>query len=591
MTSKLKNFLVGCLVAILVSLLGLGALKLGTIDSNFTEKKSEDPPQSLVLDPELTRSFVSSEWNSSIVPVLSDFIRIPNVSPSFDKNVLTNGEMDRAIDLIVEWINEQNVEGLRVEIVQDSEGEGGNRTRTPIIFIEVDESMTNKDDTDENNGKNYGVSGENEKNYNNTILLYGHLDKQPPFTGWRPGLGPYTPVIGVYDKDPSAPRVLFGRGGADNGYSLFAIIVAIKALKQQKVPHHRLVFIIEASEESGSRDLIYHMETLKRKIGGASLIVCMDSSIGDYERMWLVTSLRGIVVGTLKVSLLSEGVHSGAGSGIIADSFRVARHLLSRIEDETTGEIKLKELHSVIPTQKIEQAKITAQVLGRDGIFGAMPTLSGVEPVVNSNLDMLLGSTWRPAMVITGANGLPSVDIAGNVLRPDTTLKFSIRLPPTVDPQKAKLAVLQAVENNVPYGAHVECEVEHASAGWSAPNVKNWLNTALKQASTTYYGKENVFRGSGGSIGSINALGNAYPNAQFVITGVMGPNSNAHAANEMLHIPYAEKLTMCIAEILARHAVAKEDEPQNNSGVRVSLFSSPLTFLLLGLSVVFTVSA
>lgn len=348
--------------------------------------------------------------------------------------------------------------------------------------------------------------------------------------------------------------------------------------------------IIEASEESGSIDLMYHMESLKLKIGNPSLIVCMDSSIGDYERMWLVTSLRGIVVGTLSVSLLSEGVHSGSGSGIVADSFRVARHLLSRLEDETTGEIKLKALHTKIPEQKIEQARATAQVLGIEGILGVMPTLPGVQPVVNSDVEMLLGGTWRPAMVITGASGLPTIDIAGNVLRPETTLKFSIRIPPTVDPQAAKKAVKELLEKGpIPYGAHVKCDVSHATSGWSAPNVKNWLKSALVDASSTYYGKESVYRGSGGSIGSINTLGKAYPRAQFVITGVMGPNSNAHSSNEMLHIPYAQKLTMSISEVLARHAVAPEEEEEENSSVSLNrMTSSALGLISLCLCLMFS---
>jgi acetylornithine deacetylase/succinyl-diaminopimelate desuccinylase-like protein len=476
------------------------------------------------LNPEQVKEFVSSEWDNSIIPALKEYIKIPNLSPDFDPEVLTNGYQDKAIDLMVNWVNEQNVHGLKLEVLREAH-------RTPIIFIEVESTTASS-----------VKSG--------TVLMYGHMDKQPPFTGWDEGLDPYKPVIKNY-KDGSP--ALYGRGGADDGYAIFASITAIQALKKQNIPHGRIIVVIEASEESGSPDLMFYIDRLKDRIGHPNFIICLDSGAGDYEHLWLTTSLRGIVIGTLTVSLLKEGVHSGSGSGVVADSFRVARMLLSRLEDEQTGEIKLDALKVDIPEQRIQQTRATAQALGQL-CFTEMPVHNGVAPVVNDMTELLLNKTWKPTLVVTGAAGIPPIEKGGNVLRPFTTLKLSIRLPPTLDVEKAKAAVKELLESNPPYGAQVTCTMGHAGSGWAAPDIKEWVNKALQEASHLYFGKECLFQGEGGSIPFMGQLGRAYPKAQFAIMGLLGPNSNAHGPNEFLHIPYGKKLTMCVSELLAQHA-------------------------------------
>lgn len=347
--------------------------------------------------------------------------------------------------------------------------------------------------------------------------------------------------------------VLYGRGGADDGYAIFASITAIQALKRQNVPHGKIIVIIEASEESGSPDLMFYVGALKDRIGQPNFVICLDSGAGNYEQLWLTTSLRGIVLGTLTVSLLNEGVHSGSGSGVVADSFRVARMLLSRLEDENTGEIVFDALKVDIPEQRVEQTRATASVLG-SGIFQSMPAVSGVKPVVEDVTELLLNKTWRPTLSITGAGGLPAVEKAGNVLRPVTSLKLSIRVPPTLDAEAAKIAVKKLLESNPPYGAKVTCDMGHVGSGWAAPDISDWVNNALQESSQTYFGKQCLFQGEGGSIPFMAQLGHAYPKAQFAIMGLLGPASNAHGPNEFLHIPYGKKLTMCVCELLAQHA-------------------------------------
>ncbi|MEZ4367812.1 MAG: M20/M25/M40 family metallo-hydrolase, partial [Kofleriaceae bacterium] len=363
--------------------------------------------------------------------------------------------------------------------------------------------------------------------------------------GWRDDLGPWTPVR-EGDK-------LFGRGGADDGYAIFASLTAINALRKDGVPHARCAVLIEACEESGSFDLPAYVEHLAPRIGTPSLVVCLDSGCGNYDQLWHTTSLRGLVVGTLEVSLLAEGVHSGDGSGVIASSFRVVRQLLDRLEDATSGQIRPAELTAQIPRGRILQAGQAAEVLG-DEIWSKFPVHAGVQPVTGDAAELILNRTWRPALAVTGAAGLPDIGNAGNVLRPTTRLKLSLRLPPTIDADAAATRIKALLEDAPPYGARVSFTDVGANTGWDAPALAPWLEAAMTAASERHFGKPAVAIGEGGSIPFIGMLGHRFPNAQFFITGVLGPASNAHGPNEFLHLPTAERLTLCVADVLAAHA-------------------------------------
>ena len=461
--------------------------------------------------------WVEERFASSIVPTLMRYIEIPNKSPAFDPGWQQAGHMDRAVELLASWAREAMPEGATLEVVRL----GG---RTPVIYIDVPASG--------------GVTGD-------AVLLYGHLDKQPEMTGWREGLGPWQAVLEA-DK-------LFGRGGADDGYAIFASLTALAALRRDNVPHARAVVLIEACEESGSYDLPAYIEHLAPRIGELSLVVCLDSGCANYDQLWSTTSLRGIVVGTLEVSLLTEGVHSGDGSGVVASSFRVVRQLLDRLEDADTGVIQLEALHVPIPEQRAAQARNAAQVLG-DEIWQKFPLQPGVVPVLTDNAELVLNRTWRPALAITGADGLPALANAGNVLRPSTRLKLSLRVPPRLDANRAAAHVKAVLEKDPPYGAKVSFQSGGGSNGWDAPPLAPWLAEALENASKRHFGKPAMYLGEGGSIPFMAMLGEKFPNAQFCITGVLGPGSNAHGPNEFLHLPTARKLTLCVEDVLAAHA-------------------------------------
>jgi len=455
----------------------------------------------------------STAFRESIVPKLSEYIRIPNKSPLFDADWEAHGHMARAAELMAGWCRAQPIAGLKVEILREP-------GRTPLLFCEV--PGTGPD----------------------TVLLYGHMDKQPEFTGWAEGLSPWEPVL----RDGK----LYGRGGADDGYAVFSSLTAIRLLQEQKIPHARCVVIIEACEESGSYDLPHYVEKLASRIGTPSLVVCLDAECGNYEQLWCTTSLRGNLVGDLVIEGLTEGVHSGAGTGIAPSVFRIARTLLARVESDVTGDILVDELSAPIPPARIEQARAAAGVLGAN-IAGKLPFVGGARALSDSPIELVLNNTWRPTLAVTGAAGLPAMENAGNVLLPRIELKLSFRLPPSTDAEAAAAAVKQRLESDPPYGVRVRFEVGSSLAGWDAPPVAPWLETSMREASRTTFGREAMYLGTGGSIPFIGMLGERFPSTQFLVTGVLGPHSNAHGPNEFLHLDCAEKLTVCVARVIADH--------------------------------------
>jgi len=452
-------------------------------------------------------------FDSSIVPRLSDYIRIPNKSPLFDPEWQVHGHMDRAAELMAAWCREQPVAGLRVEIIRAA-------SRTPVLFCEIP-------------GTGPG-----------TVLLYGHMDKQPEFTGWAEGLSPWEPVL----RDGR----LYGRGGADDGYAIFSSLTAIRLLQQQGVAHGRCVILIEACEESGSYDLPHYVEALADRIGTPDLVVCLDAECGNYEQLWCTTSLRGNLTGTLSIEVLTEGVHSGVGTGVAPSVFRIARTLLGRVENDVTGDLLIDELHAAIPAARMTQARAAALVLGAE-VVSKIPFAPGVRPLMDSPFELVLNTTWRPSLAVIGAGGLPELQSAGNVLLPRLDLKLSFRLPPTTDGAIAAAAVKTRLEADPPYGARVTFDVGSSLAGWDAPAVAPWLEESMREASQAAFGRDTMYLGTGGSIPFIGMLGERFPGTQFLVTGVLGPHSNAHGPNEFLDLAYAQKVTACVARIIADH--------------------------------------
>ena len=465
--------------------------------------------------------YVDTAWDQSVVPTLSEYIRIPNKSVHFDPQWEQHGHMQRAAELLKAWCEQHALPGMKIEIVRLP-------GLTPLLYIDVP------------------ASGGGART-NDCVLLYGHMDKQPEFSGWKEGLDPWKPVL----RDGR----LYGRGGADDGYAVFGSLLALRALADQNIPFARSVILIEGSEESGSPDLPAYIDALADRIGEPSLVVCLDAECGNYDQFWCTTSLRGNLVGTLRVEVLNEGVHSGMASGIVPSSFRIARRLLERVENAESGKL-IDALWCKIPEDRLQQARAAARALGKS-VDGKMPFHGSTRSMSDDPYELLLNSTWRPTLSVTGAEGLPSLQNAGNVLRPFTTLKLSFRLPPGVDAQTAASSVKQALESDPPYGATVTFEVESSMGGWNAPSTAAWLEAAIQSASRTFFGRDAMYMGVGGTIPFMGMLSEKFPRTQFLITGVLGPHSNAHGPNEFLDIATGKRVTACVAHVVAEHAKKK----------------------------------
>ncbi|MES2102603.1 MAG: M20 family metallopeptidase [Pseudomonadota bacterium] len=479
------------------------------------------------LDPKALQAFVDGKWDKEIVPNLTKYIEIPAKSPMFDAAWEQNGYIDKVVRDAADWIRAQKVRGLTLELIKLP-------GRTPVLFFEVPATG------------NAGLD---------TVFMYGHLDKQPEFSGWRAGYGPWTPKY-VDDK-------LYGRGGADDGYAVYAALTAIQALDAQDLPRPRCVGLIETCEESGSYDLLPYIDALKPRLGEVSLVVCLDSGAGNYDQLWLSTSLRGAISGSLEVQVLDEGVHSGESSGVIPSTFRIMRQLIDRLEDSKTGRLLPANFHCEVPVERLQQARQTAEILG-DEVWKNYPWACGADgnsvlPMVDDPFKALINRTWNPTLSVTGAEGLPSLADAGNVLRPRTAFKLSIRLPPLVEAAPAVEELKNLLELDPPYNAKVIFKPSQGSAtGWNAPTTEPWLSKALDQASNQYFGAPCGYIGQGGTIPLMNMLEKGFPKAQFMVCGVLGPKSNAHGPNEFLHVPFGKKLTAAVAQVISSAAIKEE---------------------------------
>ena len=470
-------------------------------------------------------SSVTKAWDEDLVGQLSDYIEIPAKSPAFDPNWQKAGYLETVLQRAATWVQAQKVPGLKLEVLRLP-------GRTPVMFFEV-------------------AATRSTHSASQTILMYGHLDKQPEFDGWRAGLGPWTPKY--------LDGKLYGRGGADDGYAAYAAITAIQALKEQKVEHPRIVGLIETCEESGSPDLLPYIDVLKPKMGDVGLVICLDSGAGNYDQLWLTTSLRGMAAGVLKVEILTEGIHSGDASGLVPSSFRIMRQVLDRLEDSETGRLLPQNFHCEMPVERKQQAQATAAILG-DQIYKRFPwahhdcggsTLFAI-PTTLDPVEALVRRTWMPTLSVTGAEGFPALKDAGNVLRPYTAFKLSLRLPPLIDAAAAVAELKALLEDNAPYQAKVTFHAQGASSGWNAPATAPWFEQALNSASMAHFQAPVGYIGQGGTIPLMNLLSQGFPKAQMMVCGVLGPKSNAHGPNEFLHVPYAKKLTAAVAQVMAQ---------------------------------------
>jgi acetylornithine deacetylase/succinyl-diaminopimelate desuccinylase-like protein len=470
-----------------------------------------------VMDEKVLRDVIERSWADEVIPSLSGLIEIPALSPAYDHSWPATGHLRAAVDHMAAWVKSRELEAHQEVVELDG--------RSPVLLIDVPASPGARRD--------------------GTVLLYGHLDKQPALGEWSEGLGPWRPVL----RDGR----LYGRGSSDDGYAGYAAITALEAVRAAGGDHRRAVIVLETGEESGSPDLPAYLEHLSDRLGDVRLVICLDSGGGDYTRLWLTSSLRGMVAATVTVRVLDAGVHSGIASGVVPSSFRIMRELLDRVEDPATGTFKLPELNVPIPAERYADAAALVE-LDPEAVGRGIPLAAGVSAVSADSVELILNNTWRPTLSVIGGDGLPESAVAPAVLRAETTLRLSIRTPPTVDAAVARKALERVLTTDVPYGAQVTLSDFVTLNGWNARTPSPWLATALSELTGPVFGKPYQRMGIGGGIPFMEMLGRRYPDADFLVTGAIGADSNMHVPDEWLNIEYAEQVTAAVARVLDAHA-------------------------------------
>ena len=457
--------------------------------------------------------YSEDQFEPFFIKGLQEFVRVENLTPMVDPEYATNGLVQKAMECVDKWIQGLNIIGLKRHVIHP---EGLN----PLVVYVVEPS--------EGCTKN--------------IMMYGHLDKQPYGPGWEEGLSPTDPII--------RGDFMYGRGSCDDGYSAFACMLAVKALQESGAKWPRVVLTLETEEESGSPCLLALLKEAEPLIGKPDAMFCMDSGALDYEQLWLTSSLRGVCIVELTVEGGKAGYHSGETGGIIPETFRVVRQLLNRLDDPETGEV-CKEFQVEVPDFKRQEAKFIAGKYG-DKIYNKFDVHPGVQYMSQDNVEELyLNKAWRPNLSITGADGLPPCGIAGNVLRPKTTVKCSMRLVPTFDAHQANQIFEEKLTKNVPYNAKVTLKGGHAGSGWCQKQLEPWLQTAFEQSAQKFFDGTPVGTfGEGGSIPFLKELERKYPATQIVALGCCGPESNIHGPNEKINLVYVKKIIKTLGHLL-----------------------------------------
>ena len=451
-------------------------------------------------------------WEGSILPSLSDFIEIKALSPLFEPDWAEMGELDATIDLFCEWLDAQGIAGMSYEKHRIGE-------LSPVLIVTIE------------------GTGPGE------VIFYSHLDKQPSKPElWSEGLHPLKAVR----RDPW----LYGRGSVDDGYGGYLCATSVRLLQEAEVPHPRCTMIIETCEESGSFDLPPYLDALTEQLGNPDMVVVLDSGGPDYDHIWMTEALRGLVSGTLSVKVSHEGIHSGNSGGSIPSSFRIQRILLDRVEDSSSGKVLIPEMHVDIPGQIREKAMALREIVG-DSIWEQFPTVDTLRQASETTEDMIVAMNWEPTLSIIGADGIPSVQDAGNVLRTNTDLKLSFRIPPGVDSESAIARAKAILEEDPPYGAEVTFTPDSCADGFHAPPLDGPISEAIQEASMELTGLPPLATWTGGTIPFMAMMQGKYPEAMFLCTGTSGPGNNAHGPDEKLHIPSSKRLTVALSATIA----------------------------------------
>ncbi|CAD8186262.1 unnamed protein product [Paramecium pentaurelia] len=445
-----------------------------------------------------TIQFIEYFTRDQILPSLADFVRIPNLSPQFDPQWQDNGLLDKASNHIVSWIEQQKIPNCKVEMLSIQ-----GAPKAIHVSIKAQNPIT--------------------------VFYYGHYDKQPHFPGWRDGFGPTIPVIEGHR--------MFGRGVADDGYAPYAAIAALQTLLSQGLEHPTIEMLFEGEEESGSNFLMQYFDLLELK--RVDIMVALDSGSGDYERLWLTSSLRGSMKIDLCVKVLESPINTDDG-GNVPQALNIIRVLLNRLEDPVTGQVH-KSLQTIIPADRYEECLQSADLVQIE--FSRQ-----CDKMESCRVKQYINRNWKPAVSYIGQDGFPSTRKMIDQIIPELIIRLSIRLPPNKCAKEAANFVKQLLEKDPPFNANVTANIIAAGSGLNlksfSPKLKDILNTASK---LFFNGNESRVFHEGASIPFLNQLNQRSPQAEFLVLGVLGPDSNAHGANEMLDLNYMKGLIGCLA--------------------------------------------
>jgi acetylornithine deacetylase/succinyl-diaminopimelate desuccinylase-like protein len=256
------------------------------------------------------------------------------------------------------------LEGCKVNALYD---EG----RSPFLIVQIEASEGNTSQ--------------------NSVLYYGHMDKQPFGPGWK---YPATEPIIEDGK-------LYGRGSSDDCYALYAAVLSVKACQTLGLPHPKIVITIEGSEEGGNtEDLVHYLSTYRDLIGSPNTVLCLDTSALLEDTLAISTSLRGGCNFDLTVGVSKDNMHSGY-SGIVPDPYLIAVSLLERIHDFKTHEV-IKDFEVEVPSYRIEETKFAASRLPL--LSTMLPTVPGLSSRAAGHAgglelekyQIILNSTWKP---------------------------------------------------------------------------------------------------------------------------------------------------------------------------------------------------
>ena len=462
--------------------------------------------------------FCTKAWSEGgfALEGLKGLIRIPNLSPGYDEHYFDNGLIYQALHYMADWVKAQGLKDCKVTTFEEKNVE-------PLLMVEIGSTC------------DHDVL---------PVLTYGHLDKMPHLDaeGWSPGLSATEPVV----RDGK----VYGRGTNDDCYEGFLVIAAIKYLEEHNIPHPKIIMLMETGEESGDDEIVRYLKKLRPEIGDVGVIMVLDAEAEDYKTMWCCKSLRGVAMGVLNVKHLAKPCHSGMATGLVPDTFRICRMLISRIEDEQTGDIKIKEAHVEIPKVCVEQLNSIAEQLGEASVEIVEP-IKGAQLLSKDIAQLLINKAWVPGLAVTGQSGLPIVAEGSNVIRTSTGLKLSLRLPPGVDAEKINEIMKKELERDPPYGAEVTYESLGAGNGWLGKDFDEKTEKALEESSVAVFGQKPLFYGEGGSIPLCNLLQELWPNAQVIVTGAAGIDSNPHGYDESLDLPYTQKFNTVITSFIA----------------------------------------